>query len=259
MVRVLFIGDIVGKPGRRAVRELLPSLKVEYNVDFVVANVENAAGGAGITQNVAKELRSYGINAMTGGNHIWAKREIFKFIDNFPELVRPLNHPESVPGQGVKVFTSDTGVPIAVINLMGRLFLQCLDNPFIVLERTLEALKTKIIIVDFHAEATAEKQAFALYFDGKVSAIIGTHTHVQTSDERILPNGTAYITDVGMAGGLGGVIGVKKEAMIKKFLTGLPVDLEASKEQIGLEAAFIEIDPTSGKALRIERIRRFLK
>ncbi len=256
MVRILFIGDIVGKPGRKAVRELLPSLKMDYGLDFVIANVENGAGGAGLTAKVYKELDSYGIDAMTGGNHIWDKREIFKHIDEFTKLVRPINYPSGVPGSGYRTFMSDNGVKLAVINAMGRIFMTCLDNPFATVERIIEKIDTPLIIVDFHAEATSEKQSFGYFFDGRVSAVIGTHTHVQTADEQILPEGTAYITDVGMTGGLGGVIGVKKEIMIERFFKGISARFEPSRSRIGLQGVFLEIDDRTGKAVKIERISR---
>ncbi len=256
MVRILFIGDIMGKPGRRAVRELLPGLRLELGLDFVIANVENSAGGAGLTLKVYEELKSYGIDAMTGGNHIWDKREIFKHIDDFTRLVRPINYPTGVPGAGYRIFMSDNGVRLAVINAMGRIFMPCLDNPFHIVEKAIESMDTNIIIVDFHAEATSEKQAFGYYFDGRVSAVLGTHTHVQTADERILSGGTAYITDAGMTGGLDGIIGVKKELMIEKFLKGLSQKYEPSKSDIALQGVFVEIDDKTGKALEIKRISK---
>ncbi len=259
MVRILFIGDIMGKPGRRAVRELLPTLRMEYGLDFIIANVENSAGGAGLTQKIYKELDSYGIDAMTGGNHIWDKREIFKHIDEFKKLVRPINYPQGVPGSGYRIFISDNGVRLAVISAMGRIFMQCLENPFRVLDETIKKLDTKLIIVDFHAEATSEKQAMGYFLDGRVSAVLGTHTHVQTADERILDNGTAYITDVGMTGGLNGVIGVKKGIMIDRFIRGISDRMEPSKSGIALQGVFIEIDDSTGKAVEIKRITEPLK
>ncbi len=256
MVRILFIGDIMGKPGRRAVRELLPGLKMEFGLDFIIANVENSAGGAGLTEKVYRELDSYGIDAMTGGNHIWDKREIFKHIDEFHKLVRPINYPEGTPGVGYRMFMSDNGIKLAVVNAMGRIFMPCLDNPFTAVDKALQKIDASIIIVDFHAEATSEKQAFGHYFDGRVSAVIGTHTHVQTADEHILSGGTAYISDAGMTGGLDSIIGVKKEIMLQKFLKGLSERYEPSKKDIALQGVFLEIDDVSGKAVDIQRISR---
>jgi hypothetical protein len=258
-MRILFVGDIVGKPGRKAVREILPQLKAEMGIDFVIANVENAAGGAGITEEVVKEIHGYGIDVLTGGNHTWDKKEVFSFIDNYPWLLRPANYPPDTPGRGVGVFIANTGVEVAVINLMGRLFMGYYDCPFRTGDRILETLNTKIKIIDFHAETTSEKQALGYYFAGRVSAVLGTHTHVQTSDERILKDTTAYITDVGMTGGLDGVIGVKKELAIDRFLKLLPRRFEPSKENPGLEGVFIVVDPDTGRALEIQRIRRYLQ
>jgi len=257
-MRILFIGDIVGKPGRKAVREILPKLKAQLGIDFVIANVENAAGGAGITENVVNEIHEYGIDVLTGGNHTFRKREVLSFIDKYPWLLRPANFPPDTPGKGVGVFMSDTGVEIAVMNLMGRLFMGNFDCPFRTGDLILKKLETKIKIIDFHAETTSEKQAIGYYFAGRVTAILGTHTHIQTSDEKILKETTAYITDVGMTGGLGGVIGVKKELAIERFIKLLPNRFEPSKENLGLEGVFIVVDPESGRAKEIQRIRRFL-
>lgn len=257
-MRILFIGDVVGKPGRRALRELLPVLRNEYQADFIIANTENAAGGAGLTEKVAREIKNYGVDVQTGGNHTWDKREILNFIDNYPWILRPSNYPEGVPGRGFGVFTANTGVKVAVINLMGRVFMGNIDCPFRKADEILEKLDVTVKIVDFHAETTSEKQAMGYYLDGRVSAVIGTHTHVQTADERILRGGTAYITDVGMTGGLEGVIGVKKELALERFLKAIPNRFEPSKERIGLEAVFIEIDLKTGLALRIKRIRRLI-
>ena len=258
-MRILFIGDIVGKPGRRVVRELLPQLRAELGIDFVIANVENAAGGAGITENVVKEIHDYGIDVLTGGNHTWDKREVFSFIDKYPWLLRPANYPPDTPGRGVGIYTAETGVEVAVINLMGRLFMGYYDCPFRTGDKILEKIETKIKIIDFHAETTSEKQAIGHYFAGRVTAVLGTHTHVQTSDERILKDTTAYITDVGMTGGLDGVIGVKKELAIERFLKLLPNRFEPSKENLGLEGAFFIVELETGKAKEIQRIRRYFQ
>ncbi len=259
LMRLLFIGDVVGKPGRKALRELLPGLKNEFNVDIVLANVENAAGGAGVTKKVLDEILRYGVHVMTGGNHIWDKKEIFKHIDDYPTLLRPANYPPGAPGNGFIEYTTETGLTITVINLMGRLFVMNIDCPFRKFDEITEKNRNKIVIVDFHAETTAEKQAFAYYVDGRASLVVGTHTHVQTADEKILPGGTGYITDLGMTGGLRGVIGIKKDLAIQRFITQLPVRYEPSNEEVGLEGVFVEIDNLTGKALKIERIRRYLK
>jgi len=257
-MRILFIGDVVGNPGRKAVREILPHLKMEMGIEFTVANVENAAGGAGLTEKIVRELRDYGIDVMTGGNHTWDKREVLSFIDKYEWLLRPANYPEGVPGKGFGVYTSDTGLKVSVVNLIGRLFVGSFDCPFRKADEILKLLEPGVILVDFHAETTSEKQALGHYLDGRVSAVIGTHTHVQTSDERILKGGTAYITDAGMSGGLYGVIGIKKEQAIDRFLYQIPQRFEPSKDMIGLEGVYLEVDPKTGKATRIERIRRFI-
>lgn len=257
-VRILFIGDIVGKPGRRAVRELLPELKSHFSIDFTIANIENAAGGAGLTEKILKELISYGVDVFTSGNHIWDKKEIFDFIDNYPQLLRPANfHPEA-PGRGHGVFETETGQSVCVINLIGRLFTGLYDSPFVVGDRILEQVDTPIKIIDFHAETTSEKQVAGFYFNGRVSAVIGTHTHVQTSDERILDKGTAYITDVGMTGGLESVIGIKPDKAMRRFVKGLPSKYEPSNKRIGLEGIFLVVDTHSGQAKEIKRLRRLL-
>jgi len=258
-VLILFIGDVVGRTGRKVVKSLLPSLKREFDLDFIIANVENAAGGAGITEASVLEMRGAGVNVLTGGNHTWDKKEVLKFIDQYEWLLRPANYPPGTPGRGWGIFESRNGHRIAVINLMGRLFTSMLDCPFRKMEEILSLSNVPVKIVDFHAETTAEKQAFGYFVDGKVTAVVGTHTHVQTADERVLPRGTAYITDVGMTGGLEGVIGIKKELAVERFLKQLPVRFEPSKEKPGLEGALIEIDPIGGQAIRIERIRRFLE
>ena len=258
-MRLLFIGDVVGKPGRKALRELLPTLRNEFNVDIILANVENAAGGAGVTKKVLDEILNYGVHVMTGGNHIWDKKEIFKHIDDYPTLVRPANYPPGAPGRGFIEYTTETGITITVINLMGRLFIKNLDCPFRKFDEIYEKNRNRIVLVDFHAETTAEKQAFGYYVSGRASLVVGTHTHVQTADERILPGGTGYITDLGMTGGLRGVIGIKSELAIQRFITQLPVKYEPSKEEIGLEGIFAEIDNLTGKTIKIERIRRYVK
>jgi len=258
-IRILFIADIVGKPGRRAVRELLPGLRSELGVDFVIANGENAAGGAGLTEDIVKELLNYGIHVITSGNHIWDKKEALQFIDRYPMVLRPLNFHASNPGRGWGVFTTEGGHTVAVINAIGRLFTGLYDSPYDAVDRVLEQLSNvPLRILDFHAETTAEKQVAGHYFDGRVTAVIGTHTHVQTSDNWILPGGTAYITDAGMTGGLDSVIGVKKEQAIQRMVQGLPIRYEPSNRRIGLEGVFLVADVETGKALEIQRIRRLL-
>lgn len=254
-MRVLFIGDIVGKTGRGAVRALLPLIINKYKVDLVIANAENAAGGFGITEKVASELFSYGINVLTSGNHIWDKKESIPYIGKESRIIRPLNYPPGVPG-----FGSITWVvrdrKIGIINLSGRVFMSNIDCPFRVGLSEIERLReeTNIIIVDFHAEATSEKIAFGYYVDGRVSAVIGTHTHVQTADERILPKGTAYITDVGMTGPSDSVIGIDKEQIIERFLLQMPKKFETAKGNGIFSAVVVEINDDSGKATAIQRL-----
>ncbi|ACX52570.1 metallophosphoesterase [Ammonifex degensii KC4] len=255
-LRLLLIGDIVGRPGRRAVRECLPSLRQKYQLDFVIANGENAAGGNGLTPAVAEELFSCGIDVLTGGNHIWDKKEVFPLLDAEPRIIRPANYPPGAPGVGYGIFSVQEH-KVAVINLCGRVFMPDLDCPFRLAESLVTELRahTPLIVVDFHAEATSEKIAFGWFLDGRVTAVIGTHTHVQTADERILPGGTAYLTDVGMTGPRDGVIGVKKEIVIEKFLSQLPRRFEVASGPYQFNGCVITVDPSSGKALAIERVQ----
>ncbi len=255
-VRILFIGDIVGKPGRQIVKALLPKLTEKYNLELVVANGENSAGGFGITQETAEELFSYGIDIITTGNHVWDKKEAVSYIAKEHRILRPINYPDEVPGSGIILLKTKKNNLVAVINVSGRIFMNVLDCPFRVTKKELERVKkeTNVIIIDFHGEATSEKIAFAHYFDGKVSAIIGTHTHVQTADEKILPKGTAYITDVGMTGPENSVIGFKKEEVIEKFLTQMPKKFEVATAPSIFSAVYLEIDNSTGKALKIVRI-----
>lgn len=255
-VKLLFIGDIVGKPGRQALSFELHRLIDRHMVDLVIANGENAAGGFGLTEETARDLFGCGIHLLTSGNHIWDKKDALGFIQREKKLVRPANYPEGTPGQGSAVVKTAGGVKVAVLNLEGRVFMNNLDCPFRVADREIERLKqeTPIIFVDFHAEATSEKAALGFYLDGRVSAVIGTHTHVQTADERILPGGTAYMTDAGMCGAFDSVIGVRKEEAIGRFLTQLPAKFEVAKKDIRLNAVAIEVDELSGRATRIERI-----
>jgi metallophosphoesterase (TIGR00282 family) len=257
-ITVLFIGDIVGKAGRRLVHTLLQDLIHEYHVDLVIANGENAAGGVGITPNIADQLFDAGINILTSGNHIWQKKEIIDYIKREKRLLRPLNFPPDTPGKGSCVVPIGEGHSIAIINLVGRVFMEGLRCPFRSVQEELESLKMNGVtfLVDFHAEATSEKQALGWYLDGKVGAVVGTHTHVQTADERILPQGTAYITDVGMTGAADAVLGIKKELVIQKFLTAMPVRFESSLLNPYLNGVVITFDPTRRKAVNITRLCR---
>ncbi|MCL6580670.1 MAG: TIGR00282 family metallophosphoesterase [Firmicutes bacterium] len=250
-MRVLAIGDIVGRPGRRILASRLPGLRKELDVDFVVANAENAAGGVGITADIGQELLDLGIDLLTMGNHAWGKREAYEFLDNEPRIIRPANYPDGAPGRGWTVVRSRSGVPVGVGNLGGRVFfLSGLDCPFRTALTMVEELSrtAKIILVDFHAEATSEKVAMGHHLDGRVSAVFGTHTHVQTADARVLPGGTAYITDLGMTGPVDSVIGIKKDIVIERFLTQLPSRFEVATGPAVLCGALFDIDESSGRA-----------
>lgn len=256
-MRILMIGDVVASPGRRVLAHWVPRLRTELGLDLVVANVENAAGGVGITNAVAEEILSSGVDVMTGGNHIWDKSEGISFIEESSAMVRPLNHPPGTPGRGFGIYrVGDHSV--AVINALGRIFMNPIDCPFRAIDDLLGRLDphVKVILVDFHAEATAEKIAMGWYLDGRVTAVVGTHTHVQTADERVLPQGTAYVTDLGMTGPHDSVIGVRKELAIRRMTTGLPVRFQPAEQDARLNAVFCEIDPDNGRALRIERVQR---
>jgi metallophosphoesterase (TIGR00282 family) len=255
-VRVLFVGDVVGKPGRQAVRHLLPALRRRHEVDFAVVNLENAAGGFGFTPEIARELMDAGADCLTSGNHVWKKREAYGYIDSEPRMLRPANYPDGAPGRGYGLYVVGSE-QIAVANLMGRVFMEPLLCPFRTLDQIWERIKddTSLFIVDFHAETTSEKVAFGRYAAGRASAVIGTHTHVQTADERILPGGTAYLTDVGMAGPVDGVLGVDADCVIEKFLTQMPVKFEVARGPVSLMAALLEFDPRTGRAQRITRLQ----
>lgn len=259
-MNILFIGDIVGSPGREAVKKLLPELKKEYNLDFVIANGENAAGGSGITASVAQELFESKVDVLTSGDHIWKKREIFEIINLEERILRPVNFPTGAPGRGWGLFKTKEGLKVGVVNVNGRVFMEALDCPFKTSRQAQEELskETKIIIVDIHAEATSEKVALGWYLDGKVSALLGTHTHIQTADERILPGGSAYITDVGMTGPLDSVIGRRIEDVLERFITSIPTRFEVAKENICLQGVVVDIDEQTGKARSIVRIQRRL-
>src|SRR5512136_2185715 len=251
---VLFLGDIVGRPGRRALDKFLPGLIKKHRPAIVIANGENAAGGSGMTEEIGKDLFMH-VDVMTSGNHIWDKKEALTYLEREPRLLRPANYPAVNPGRSSYVFRSADGVKAAVLNLQGRVFMEPLDCPFKRADEEIGALRTEtpIIIVDFHAEATSEKQALGWYLDGRVSAVIGTHTHVPTSDERVLPKGTAYITDAGMAGGRNAVIGIAREQALQRFLTSRPQRFEPSKDGLFLSCVFIEIDRKTARAVRIVR------
>lgn len=256
MMKLLFIGDVVGSPGRDMVKEYLPKLKEKYRPQITIINGENAAGGRGITEKIYREFLEWGAQAVTMGNHTWDNREIFQFIDQAKYLVRPANFPSGTPGEGIK-YVRLNQLEIAVINLQARTFMQALDCPFKKADELIQEAQTRtpIIFVDFHGEATSEKQAMSWYLDGKVTAVVGTHTHVQTADNRILPKGTAYISDVGMTGPYDGILGMEREAVIHRFLTSLPTRFEVPKEgRTLLSAVIIDIDEKNGKAKKIERI-----
>lgn len=255
-MKILFIGDVVGSPGRKTLQQYLPPLKEEYRPTITVVNGENAAGGKGITEKIYRDFLSWGIQAITLGNHAWNQREIFSFIDEAKYLVRPANFPENNPGKGM-TFLNINGEKVALINLQGRTFMQPIDDPFAKVDELITRAKkeTNIIFIDFHAEATSEKQALAWYVDGRVSAVVGTHTHVQTADDRILPGGTGYLTDVGMTGPYDSIIGVEKEAVLTRFTSNLPARFEVDKSgRTQLNGVFIQMDSQTGKTTKIERI-----
>lgn len=256
-MKVLFIGDIFGEPGRRALARAVPRLVGQRQIDIVIGNGENAAGGFGITPELAEELFDLGLAVITTGNHAWDKREILDYFPREPRLLRPANYPDGAPGHGSVVVESAGGEKLGVLQLMGRAYMPTLDCPFQVAKKELAALKkrTAAVIVDMHAEATSEKMAMGHYLDGEVVAVVGTHTHVQTADDQILPKGTAYLTDIGMTGPLHSVIGVKKELAIEKFLTGMPRRFEVASGPSVFCAVLLELDARLGKALSIERIR----
>jgi 2',3'-cyclic-nucleotide 2'-phosphodiesterase len=256
-MKVLYIGDIMGEPGRRAVARIVPRLVSQRKIDVVIGNGENAAGGFGITPELAEELFAVGLSAITTGNHAWDKKEILDYFPRERRLLRPANYPEGVPGQGSVVVQAKNGEELAILQLMGRAYMPTLDCPFQVAKREMTRLRKHVaaVLVDMHAEATSEKMAMGHYLDGEATAVVGTHTHVQTADEQILPRGTAYLTDIGMTGPLHGVIGVKKELAIEKFLTGMPRRFEVAAGPTVFCAVLIELDARIGKALSVERVR----
>jgi metallophosphoesterase (TIGR00282 family) len=255
-VRILFIGDIVGRPGRELVKHGLAAIVEHHTIDFVVANAENAAAGFGITREIGDHLLEWGVDVMTSGNHIWDRKEALNYIGAEPRLLRPANYPAGVPGNGSYLARTSGGETIGVINIMGRVFMLNIDDPFAVVVREIEAMRqrTRTIFVDFHAEATSEKIAMGWHLDGRVSALVGTHTHVQTADDRILPKGTAYLTDVGMTGPHDSIIGVEIEPALSRFLNALPARFETATANPRLHAVIIETDAQTGRATDIERL-----
>jgi metallophosphoesterase (TIGR00282 family) len=257
-MNILIIGDVVGSPGRTILKKALPVVTRKYDVEYCVANVENAAGGFGVTKEVCDELLDAGIDCLTSGNHIWDKKEILGVIDLIPQLLRPLNYPARQPGRGSHLGKSKrSSVPVATLNLSGRVFMQgAMDDPFALGLREIERLRkeAKVILVDMHGEASSEKTAIASYFDGLVSAVVGTHTHVPTCDHRILPKGTAYCTDLGMTGPYDSIIGVEKDAVLHRFLTGMPSRFETAKGDPRFAAAVVDVDEQTGRARSIDRM-----
>jgi hypothetical protein len=257
VVKVLFVGDVVGKVGRRVLTERLRRLQAEVQAEFTVVNVENAAGGFGLTGAIWDDLARLPVDVFTSGNHIWDKKETMGLLDSEPRLLRPANYPPGNPGRGWTAAKTKGGVPVAVINLQGLTFMTAMESPFRTADRILEELsgQSKVVIVDFHAEATSEKQAIAWYLDGRVSAVLGTHTHVPTADERILPKGTATVTDVGMTGPYEGIIGFKPQEVLERFLLATPRALEPATRGGALSGALVEVDEATGKAASIRRLR----
>jgi metallophosphoesterase (TIGR00282 family) len=255
-VKLLFIADIVGQPGRRAVTELVPQLRHRHGLSLVVANGENAAGGSGITVNTAEEIFAAGVDIITSGDHLWDQKEVMGLLDGERRFVRPLNYPAGTPGQGSVIFQGPGLPPVAIMNLQGRTFMAALENPFHAALAEVERLRrtTKVIFIDFHAEATSEKVAMARMLDGRVSAIVGTHTHVQTADEQIFPGGTAFLCDGGFTGPHESVIGREIEPVIRRFMTNMPQKFEVARGRVLLQGAVVEIDDSSGRAVKIQRV-----
>ena len=250
------MADVVGRVGRRALQHFAPLYVQQGQVDFVVANCENAAAGFGLTPKLVTQILAAGVDVITTGNHVWAHKEVYELADKEPRFLRPANYPPEVPGSGWRVLRACNEVEVGVVNLCGRIFMDPLDCPFRTIDAVLEALRpqTQVVVIDFHAEATSEKVAFGRYVDGRASAVVGTHTHVQTADERILPQGTAYITDCGMTGAVESVIGMEPEAVIRRFVTRMPVKFEAAKGDGVFQGIIVEVDPKTGKALDIQRV-----
>ncbi|MEO8274682.1 MAG: TIGR00282 family metallophosphoesterase [Thermoanaerobaculia bacterium] len=254
-MKLLFVGDVIGKPGRQALKRLLPRLVDERKADYVVVNVENMAGGFGVTPETLAELDDLPIHALTTGNHVWDKKEVLDMLEHEPRLLRPANYPDGNPGRGIHIGETASGVKVATINLEGQVFMKNIDSPFRVADRLLASLegKVKVIFVDMHAEATSEKQALGIYLDGRVSAVVGTHTHVPTADDRVLPQGTAYLTDAGMTGPYEGVIGFRADRVLQRFLLQAPAAFEVAKRDVRLAGVLVDIDEATGLARGIER------
>jgi hypothetical protein len=255
-MNILFVGDVVGSPGRRALAEALTSVIDRKKIDFSIVNIENAAGGFGLTNELFEDLSKMPIDVFSSGNHIWDKKEIYDALNSSDRILRPANYPPGNPGRGATVQTTAAGVPVGVLNLQGQVFMPAhADSPFRVADEELAKMKARVIVVDFHAEATSEKVALGWYLDGRVSAVLGTHTHVPTADESVLPGGTAYQSDVGMTGAYEGVIGFSKDRIIEKFLSQTPRSFETAKRDIRLSGAVIAVDEETGKATGIERVQ----
>jgi metallophosphoesterase (TIGR00282 family) len=256
-LNILFIADLVGRPGRWAVSQLLPDLKRTHQIDFTIANVENAAGGFGLTKEIAKKIHTYGVDCLTSGNHIWDRKDIYPYLEEDSRILRPANYPPGVPGRGATVFEAYDGTRVGVLNLQGRIYIKEIDCPFRVADREIEKLReeARVILVDVHAEATSEKIALGWYLDGKVSAVLGSHTHVQTADETILPRGTAYITDAGMSGSHDSVIGFNKEDALARFLLQIPRRFALGENDIRFCGVLLKVDPQTGKATDIQRLK----
>jgi metallophosphoesterase (TIGR00282 family) len=257
-MKILFIGDVIGEPGRRCLASWLPRIKQEHQPTFILVNAENAAGGFGLTPEIAQELFKLGADVLTSGNHIWDKKQIYGFLDKEARLLRPANYPDAVPGKGWGVFEVTAGGPkLGVINLEGRVYMHTLRDPFTLARELIQTIKvqTPLILVDFHAEVTSEKRALGWYLDGLATAVIGTHTHVQTADEEILPQGTAYLTDAGMTGGRNSVIGIEKEEALHRFLTQMPTRFTPAPDRPWLNGVIIEADPATGRATGIQRLQ----
>jgi len=259
-MKILLIGDIVGSPGRDAVKTIVPKLRRERSIDFVIANAENVAGGSGLTPETVDELLQNKIDVITSGDHVWKKKELYERLSKDKRVLRPANYPETSPGSGMTVISLENKKKIAVINLLGRVFMKPVDCPFTAAEREIGKInrETKIILVDMHAEATSEKIAMGRFLDGRVSVVFGTHTHVQTADEKIFPHGTGYITDLGMTGPQDSIIGRRHDAIVEHFLTCMPKKFEVADKDVELEGAIVNIDDETGKALSIERVREKL-
>jgi metallophosphoesterase (TIGR00282 family) len=259
-LKILIVGDVVGRPGRVAIQRLLPALREELRVDLAVVNCENAAGGAGITPSTAEELFRAGADVLTSGNHVWKKKEVFELLKLDHRVLRPANYPDAAPGFGAVVIEAHSGHKVGILNLQGRVFMEPIDCPFRVADREVTRLRmtTPIIIVDMHAEATSEKIALGWYLDGRISAQVGTHTHIPTADERILPKGTAYVTDLGMTGPYESVIGRKVDQIMERFLTGVMTRSEVADGDIQLHGVLVRVEAATGRALHIERVTRTL-